>query len=856
MWPHESVAPGECACERRRPLRRHLGRLPRRRRDPRLPRYLASQYHDEFDAWAADFENPYDDLTGDDGRPQLGLRPALARARGRRRRRRGDLPQHDPAVLPGCSLVHAAAADGRDDARAALGRPAGAQPVARRLLRRPPGRRAGIAQIMLHDVDGAVEEISGPRTTGSPAASCCPARLPARGCPRCTTRTTSRSGRSARSSACRSTTTAAGGVRRRWALSAQTVMFLLEVTWWAHRDALAPHRRRRDGTPPDAAVRLHRAGHGVDPRGAATLDYYFDAHAHRGRVAGARVGPAGRRAAVADAERVLGPPVPRRLELHRPPEVPIRERSASTASCGAATSRTRSRARPSRGRHRGSPSPASTRRGALMVGGNAAALYGFDLDALAPHRRQGRPRRRRGGPAAAAGRLPGGVAEVPGVRGSRARRALSLSTNGEDHMSVDNRTRVDGEVESVDPRRCFEEVLPEAFERHQDLLAAAVGVFAPAPLVVEVDGDPWTLAVDGRRVRVRNGVDDAPGVVLRTNAAQLDDLVTDQVTVVGMQTNGTLDQPVGRFDALLDWWLLLRGALDARAPHTSGSIALVDADGVPLALRPQLPGRCPPRRDGRLPPPRRVPPHRGRVLGRRDGRGVARHGRAPRRRTRPTTDARGGLVTATATTCWCACSTSTRCHPRSSGLANDERLLRIAGLTGDGHVFGSMDDNRIEALFKPFDVVAGISDLPWHKDCALGRHSYDCCGMTVGISVTGADARRVSCGRSPDRTARSCGRRTTARPLRPAGGRPAHPHRRRHRAPVVHVAQVAAAGRPGTAGCSTPGSDCRCAAPTPSARHAATPRHPRGRAAEGASTQTRRPTDRASVSRPPHTTDD
>ena len=41
---------------------------------------------------------------------------------------------------------------------------------------------------------------------------------------------------------------------------------------------------------------------------------------------------------------------------------------------------------------------------------------------------------------------------------------------------------------------------------------------------------------------------------------------------------------------------------------------------------------------------------------------------------------------------------------------------------------------------KPLDVVEGISDLPWHKDCSLGRHSYRCCSMTVGISVTGADA--------------------------------------------------------------------------------------------------------------------
>ena len=67
-------------------------------------------------------------------------------------------------------------------------------------------------------------------------------------------------------------------------------------------------------------------------------------------------------------------------------------------------------------------------------------------------------------------------------------------------------------------------------------------------------------------------------------ARELDDLVRDQVTVVGMQTNGSLDQPVGSFGALLDWWLLLRGALDVRAPHTRGAIDLVDRDGAPLVL--------------------------------------------------------------------------------------------------------------------------------------------------------------------------------------------------------------------------------------------------------------------------------
>ena len=30
--------------------------------------------------------------------------------------------------------------------------------------------------------------------------------------------------------------------------------------------------------------------------------------------------------------------------------------------------------------------------------------------------------------------------------------------------------------------------------------------------------------------------------------------------------------------------------------------------------------------------------------------------------------------------------------------------------------------------------------MPWHKDCSLGRHSYECCSLTAGISVSGADA--------------------------------------------------------------------------------------------------------------------
>lgn len=306
-------------------------------------------------------------------------------------------------------------------------------------------------------------------------------------------------------------------------------------------------------------------------------------------------------------------------------------------------------------------------------------------------------------------------------------------------MSVDKRTRVDGQVESIDAATCFGEVLPAAFEGERDVLAAAVAEYAPGPLAVEVEGEAWTLAVDDGVVRVAPGLADDADSVLRLTGAQLDDLVNDQVTVVGLQTNGTLHQPVGRFDALLDWWLLLRGALDGRAPHTKGAIDLVDADGAPLALDRSFPGDAPLdemgdflERAGFL--------HLEGVFDEDEMAAVSRD-----------MDAAAPMYSRGDGRSWWARNRAgedllvrmqyfDEVSATVERLVADERLQRLSELSGDHHVYGGMKDNRIEALFKPFDVVEGISDLPWHKDCALGRHSYDCCSMTVGISVTGADA--------------------------------------------------------------------------------------------------------------------
>jgi hypothetical protein len=50
---------------------------------------------------------------------------------------------------------------------------------------------------------------------------------------------------------------------------------------------------------------------------------------------------------------------------------------------------------------------------------------------------------------------------------------------------------------------------------------------------------------------------------------------------------------------------------------------------------------------------------------------------------------------------------------------------------------------------KPLGIVRGLSDLPWHKDCGQGRHSYTCSGLTCGISVTGADRTSGALGVIP-----------------------------------------------------------------------------------------------------------
>ena len=75
-----------------------------------------------------------------------------------------------------------------------------------------------------------------------------------------------------------------------------------------------------------------------------------------------------------------------------------------------------------------------------------------------------------------------------------------------------------------------------------------------------------------------------------------------------------------------------------------------------------------------------------------------------------------------------------------AALGGDERLLRLASLGGPGlePEIDCLDGQSV--VIKNPDVTAGLSDLPWHRDCGLGGHPVLCPSVAIGIQLDRASA--------------------------------------------------------------------------------------------------------------------
>jgi predicted TIM-barrel fold metal-dependent hydrolase len=119
--------------------------------------YLERRYHDDFDAWAADYVNPYEDLLADTADRNWNSGRRLAELEEDGIVAEVVFPNTIPPFFPSASLM-APAPTATEFERRWAGLRAHNRWLAD-FCAAAPGRRAGVFQILLNDVDAAVEEI-------------------------------------------------------------------------------------------------------------------------------------------------------------------------------------------------------------------------------------------------------------------------------------------------------------------------------------------------------------------------------------------------------------------------------------------------------------------------------------------------------------------------------------------------------------------------------------------------------------------------------------------------------------------------------------------------------------------------
>jgi hypothetical protein len=305
--------------------------------------------------------------------------------------------------------------------------------------------------------------------------------------------------------------------------------------------------------------------------------------------------------------------------------------------------------------------------------------------------------------------------------------------------SVDVRTRTAADVRPVDAVDFFDHELPALIAERAALALPGARELDPRPMAIEVDGRAWTLELDDDQLRLTdNGSADA---VVRLDDVGLHDLVNDLRTPMGFFVGGDLDMPKGRLEDFLDWSVILRSLLDNRPVHTTGAVDFRDREGAPLDLRRGFSIDDDPAdlahflaEAGFL--------HLVGVFDRAEMDAVSNEMDSAMPRYAQGDGRSWWAKTADGADRLVRLQYFQEESPSTAAILADGRLAVLATLTGDGHRLGKPGPNKnlVEALVKPVGVVDGISDVPWHKDCSLGSHSYRCCSLTVGISVTGADA--------------------------------------------------------------------------------------------------------------------
>jgi predicted TIM-barrel fold metal-dependent hydrolase len=348
--------------------------------------FLPSSLHDEFDAWAAQYEVPYDDMKGPDGDRNWNSERRVAELEADGIAAEVIFPNTVPPFFPKPSLTEQPPAQNEGDVEK---RWAGLQAHNRWLAdfcAKVPGRRAGIAQIMLHDIPAAVAEVRWAKENGLTGGVLLPGAPPGSGLP--PLYDTSYYG--PLWEACEELQVPVNHHAGSAAPPAgdkpqDKVILLLEVTWWAHRAFTHLLVGGVFERHPGLQLIMTEQGTAWIPEELARLDFFFqrmgadngsqEVEWGRSIVGGLSLPPSGYWA----RQCSVG------ASFVRPAEVGLRGQVGVEKIMWGSDYPHKEASYPySREHLRAAFAGVDPAEVALMIGGNAARVYGFDLGALRP----------------------------------------------------------------------------------------------------------------------------------------------------------------------------------------------------------------------------------------------------------------------------------------------------------------------------------------------------------------------------------------------------------------------------------------------------------------------------------------
>ena len=302
--------------------------------------------------------------------------------------------------------------------------------------------------------------------------------------------------------------------------------------------------------------------------------------------------------------------------------------------------------------------------------------------------------------------------------------------------TFDLRTRSAADVADVDPAEFLASIVPDSLARNGGIAADAMRITGLESITIAVDDTvmTWRL-IDGELAIT--ATDDGRARADLTREC-FSSIVDDTRSGIAVMISGEPVMTRGRITHLIDWEIALRALLDGRPAHDPGRVTFTDRDGGPLDLT---------RRFSLDDDPADIShflAEAGFLLFTSvvDAAEIASIDLA-------LDDRLGTTHRGDPTTWWARTAGSDdEVCVRFNDLTDDalpvplgRRTAPIIDLIGADHVF-----EHIDVLMKPVGVVEGISDLPWHKDCALGLHSFQCPQVICGVSLAESGARNGQLG--------------------------------------------------------------------------------------------------------------